>query len=480
VVNNGALAFNRSNGITLSNAISGSGSLVQNGTGTLTLSRNAKTYTGGTVINSGTLENADHEMLADSGSVTVNSGGTFKVSQNETIASLNGAGTVSIAAVRYLRLSSGDFSGALNGSGDLYKIGAGTFTLSGTSALTGSLSLMNGTLVANSTTALNANNYIYMSAGSTFTANQNLVLGSISQNGGTIDGSGVITAVSTITRSGAIDGVLGDVTGYNSGLLKLGTGTTTLGAANTYTGATQVHEGTLKLGANGSLATNSSAQVGYEGTLDLGSHNQTFADVWANTTIAGSGTMTVTGTLSGSGTVAADTVVTGTHTPGNSPGIQTFSGNLSYQPGASMVWQLADNTTTNSPLAYDQVIAGENLTFNGGTTLQLSFNDVGSLVNWTDALWSTDQSWTIYQVSGLTSGLENLSIASYSNLLDANGNDFGTTLAGASFSISQNGQNVVLNYNAAPPGEAIPEPSTYALMGLGALALVIAYRRKRA
>ena len=478
VVNNAALAFNRANGINVNNQISGSGSLAQNGSGTLTLSGRAKTYTGGTVINSGTLETADNEMLADSGSVTVNSGGTFKVGQNETIASLTGAGTVSIAGFRYLRLSSGDFSGALNGGGDLYKTGTGVFNISGTSALTGALYLQNGTLVANSTTALNANNYVLMSAGSTFTANQNLVLGGIDQNGGTIDGSGVITAVSTITHSGAINGVLGDVVGYNSGLLKLGTGTTTLGAANTYTGTTKVHEGTLKLGANGSLATNSSAQVGYEGTLDLGSHNQTFADVWANTTVAGSGTMTVTGTLNGSGTIHADTVITGTHSPGNSPGIQTFGGNLTYQPGATMLWQLADNTTSNSPLAYDQVIAGGNLTFNGGTTLQLSFNDVGSLVNWTDALWSTDQSWTIYQVSGLTSGLENLSIASYASLLDANGNEFGTSLTGGSFSIAQNGQNVVLNYNAAPPGEAIPEPSTFALFGLGALALVIAYRRK--
>ena len=473
VVNNGALAFNRSNGITLSNAISGSGSLVQNGTGTLTLSGRAKTYSGGTVINSGTLETAGHEILADSGSVTVNSGATFKVGQSETITSLNGAGTVSIAGFRYLRLSSGDFSGALSGGGDLYKTGADTFTLSGTSALTGALYLQNGTLVADSTTALNANNYVLMSAGSTFTANQNLVLGGIDQNGGTIDGSGVITAVSTITSSGAINSVLGDVVGYNSGLLKLGTGTTTLGAANTYTGTTKVHEGTLKLGANGSLAANSSAHVGYEGTLDLGSHNQTFADVWANTTVAGSGTMTVTGTLNGSGTITPDTVITGTHSPGNSPGIQTFGGNLTYQPGATMLWQLADNTTTNSPVAYDQVLVGGNLTFNAGTTLQLAFNDVGSLVNWTDALWTTDQSWTIYQVSGLTSGLENLSLADYTLLLDVYGNEFGTALAGASFSISQNGQDVTLTYT-------VPEPSTYVLFGLGALALVIAYRRKRA
>ena len=470
ITNNATLAFNRSNGITVTNQITGSGSLAQNGGGTLTLS-GAKTYTGGTVINAGTLATAGNDTLADSGDVTVNSGGTFKLGGNETIASLNGAGTADVMA-KNLTLSSGSLSGALAGSGDLYKTGANAFTLSGTSAgFTGDLYLQGGSVVAGSSTALNANNFVLLSAGSTFTANQNLVLGGIDQNGGTIDGTGVITAVSTITRSGSINSVLGDVVGYNSGVMKLGTGTTTLGAVNTYSGTTKVSEGTLALGGGGSLATNSSAQINSGATLDLAAKNQSLKDVKANGTIAGSGTMTVTGTLSGSGTVNADTVVTGIHSPGNSPGIQTFGGNLAYQPGSTMVWQLADNTTSNSPVVYDQVIIGGNLTFNGETTLQLAFNDVGSLVNWTDSLWTTDQSWTIYQVSGSTTGLSNLSIASYSSLLDAYGNEFGTTLAGASFSITQNGNNIVLNY-------AVPEPSTYALIGLGALALVIAYRRK--
>lgn len=479
VVDNSVIAFNRSNGLTVTNQISGSGSLVQNGGGTLTIS-GAKTYTGGTVINAGTLVTGGNETLADSGSVTVNSGGTFKLGGNETIASLNGAGTADVGT-KNLTLSSGSFSGALAGSGDLYKTGANGFTFFGTSAgYTGDLYLQGGSVVANSSTALNANNFVLLSAGSTFTANQNLVLGGIDQNGGTIDGSGVITSVSTITRSGALNSVLGDVVGYNSGVLKIGTGTTTLGAANTYTGTTKVSEGTLALGANGSLASTSSAQIASGAILDLAAKSQTLADAKVNGTVAGSGIMTVTGTLGGSGTINADTVVTGTHSPGNSPGIQTFGGNLTYQPGATMLWQLANNTTSNSPLAYDQVLVGGNLAFNGGTTMQLSFNDVGSLVNWTDSLWSTDQSWTIYQVSGVTTGLENLTLADYSSLLDGYGNDFGTALAGASFSINQSGQNVVLSYNAAPPGEAIPEPSTYVLFGLGALALVIAYRRKRA
>jgi len=455
-----------------------SGSLSFNhlGSGTTILS-GINNYTGGTVINAGTLATSGNERLSDSGTVTVNSSGTFRLGGNETISTLNGAGTANLEANK-LTLSSGNFSGALAGSGDLYKTGANAFTISGTSAgFTGDLYLLNGSVVANSSTALNANNFVLLNAGSTFTANQNLVLGGIDQNGGTIDGTGVITSVSTITRSGALNSVLGDVVGYNSGLFKLGGGTTTIGAANTYTGTTKVSEGTLALGGGGSLATNSSAQINSGATLDLAAKNQSLKDVKVNGTIAGTGTMTVTGTLSGSGMINSDTIITGTHTPGNSPGIQTFGGNLTYQPGATMLWQLADNTTNNSPLSYDQVIVGGNLNFNGGTTLVLSFNDVGSLVNWTDSLWTTDQSWTIYQVSGLTSGLNNFTIASAS-LLDAYGNDFSSTLSGSSFSISQSGKNVVLNYNAAPPAEAIPEPSTYVLFGLGALALVIAYRRK--
>jgi hypothetical protein len=69
--------------------------------------------------------------------------------------------------------------------------------------------------------------------------------------------------------------------------------------------------------------------------------------------------------------------------------------------------------------------------------------------------------------------LENLSLADYSLLLDAYGNESGTALAGASFTISQNGQDVTLTYT-------VPEPSTYVLFGLGALALVITYRRRKA
>ena len=54
VVNNGALAFNRSDAVTFAGMISGSGAVSQIGAGTTTLT-GTNIYTGGTTITSGTL-----------------------------------------------------------------------------------------------------------------------------------------------------------------------------------------------------------------------------------------------------------------------------------------------------------------------------------------------------------------------------------------------------------------------------------------
>jgi fibronectin-binding autotransporter adhesin len=54
IIDNASLAFNRSDNITFSGTISGTGSLTQNGAGTLTLS-STNSYSGGTVFNAGTL-----------------------------------------------------------------------------------------------------------------------------------------------------------------------------------------------------------------------------------------------------------------------------------------------------------------------------------------------------------------------------------------------------------------------------------------
>ncbi len=227
-------------------------------------------------------------------------------------------------------------------------------------------------------------------------------------------------------------------------LLKTGSGTITLTGANTYSGATNVTGGTLII--NGS------------------------------TSIASAVTVGLNGTLGGTGTVGGNTTISGLHSPGNSPGIQTFTGNLSYvnagAPGPTVNWELVSNTTTvgvNPTANFDQVSVGGNLDFTHPTNINLSFNGVGSTVLWSDTLWDTNQSWLLYDVAGVTTNIANFNLSTI-NWLDSGSNLFST--AGGSFTLGQSGEDVMLNFSP------IPEPSTYGI-ALGAMALALAAVRRQ-
>jgi fibronectin-binding autotransporter adhesin len=71
VTNNASLAFNRSDNVSYNGIVSGSGALLQAGTGKLTLT-GVNTYTGGTVVSAGTLEIATGAMPG-TGDITVGS-----------------------------------------------------------------------------------------------------------------------------------------------------------------------------------------------------------------------------------------------------------------------------------------------------------------------------------------------------------------------------------------------------------------------
>ena len=100
------MAFDRSGSVTFSGAISGTGSLVQLGGGTLILTAD-NTYTGGTIVNAGTLQLGDGintaSLAGANGSngspggagtdaVTVNNSATFNVMTNASVS--GGAGGV--------------------------------------------------------------------------------------------------------------------------------------------------------------------------------------------------------------------------------------------------------------------------------------------------------------------------------------------------------------------------------------------------
>ena len=193
-----------------------------------------------------------------------------------------------------------------------------------------------------------------------------------------------------------------------------------------------------------------------------------------NGTLTGTLVANSSTTVSGTGIVTGNVTIEGGHNPGNSPGIQTFGSDLIYSGGASAVnWELTDNTVSNTPnpsAIFDQIVVGGDLDFAGVTTISLAFNGAGSAVLWSNTLWDSAQSWTIYDVTGTTTNFANLSLTTF-NWLDSLGNAFDTDLPDGSFSLTQVDNDIVLNY------AAIPEPNVAALLGgLGMLALL---RRSR-
>ena len=107
VTNSAALVFNRSNAMTVANAISGTGSVTKNGGGTLLLT-GSSTYTGGTTVNGGTLALGASNRLADSGGVTLNNGATFNLGvYGDYIGSLTMTGNATVAGSGQFILTNG-------------------------------------------------------------------------------------------------------------------------------------------------------------------------------------------------------------------------------------------------------------------------------------------------------------------------------------------------------------------------------------
>ncbi|HVM51512.1 MAG TPA: autotransporter-associated beta strand repeat-containing protein [Candidatus Acidoferrum sp.] len=190
VTNNGTLAFNHSDSVTINNAISGTGNLTHAGSGTLTLG-GANTYSGSTSVNGGTVvvngslaggvTVANNATLGGygtiGGAVTVNSGGTLAL--GNSIGTLTVNNVLNLAGTNTMKVthSANDLiqgittlsiGGTLNvtvvGSvqaGDTFKLYnaatyAGTFSATNLPSLGGGLAwdasgLTNGTLKVLST-----------------------------------------------------------------------------------------------------------------------------------------------------------------------------------------------------------------------------------------------------------------------------------------------------------------------------------------
>ena len=122
VTDNAALAFDRSDTVTFTGAVSGTGSLTQLGGGTLLLT-NTNTYSGGTTISAGTLQ--------------IGAGGT----SGSIVGDVTDNGTLA-----FNRSDHVTFGGVVSGTGSLTQQGPGTLTLTGANTYGGGTTISGGTL----------------------------------------------------------------------------------------------------------------------------------------------------------------------------------------------------------------------------------------------------------------------------------------------------------------------------------------------
>ncbi|MDI6636470.1 autotransporter outer membrane beta-barrel domain-containing protein [Pantoea dispersa] len=137
-------------GMSVSGVLSGTGSLIKSGAGTLTLSAK-NTYTGDTKIEGGTLETGVENSIASSRSIALHSGATLDLGgYNQKVNSLTGAGNIllGINTLDEINIAGTEttFSGVISGDGNLSKTGEGNFILTGSNTYTGSTTINGGTL----------------------------------------------------------------------------------------------------------------------------------------------------------------------------------------------------------------------------------------------------------------------------------------------------------------------------------------------
>jgi autotransporter-associated beta strand protein len=372
VVNNGILAVNRSDTLTLRGVISGTGAFQQNGIGTTVLTGD-NVYMGGTTINAGTLQLGNGGA---SGSIigNVTSNGTFAINRSDTYT----------------------FGGVISGTGAFAQIGPGTTILTAANSYSGGTAINAGVLAVAADANLGAASGGLAFGGGTlqflsgFTTNRAVTLNA---GGGTLDTNG---------NSATLAGVIGG----SGGLAKIGDGTLVLAGANSYSGGTTLAGGTLRLANNSALGTGALTTTGSvvdyangviianpivinsnttqlqvtsgtatqagaiselngprplekigDGTLVLSGTNS-----YSGPTIVSAGTLMVNGSipnstvtvasgalLTGTGTVGATTISNGAgFAPGRSPGTITIGGNLAFQSGALFLVQLSPSTGSSA------------------------------------------------------------------------------------------------------------------------------------
>ena len=462
--------FTGAGNVTINSVIEGATSLSQSGTGTTRLT-GANTFSGALAITDGTLV-LENSAIRSNQSYTITSGTLrFDVTTPSlpSILALDlvGDGDFVVNVDEDLSLTSSGSDIALGSSSTIQVTGDSTFTFGAGTP---------GTWKDNRSD-------LQIDSDATFVGQSTSLVVDSLNGGGDLriggndfasdpddQGPGIVVGVAG--GGGNFSGNISDSgSGNQNSLVKRGGGTQTLsGTNNTFTGSTTVEAGTLAL-----VSSTQNSTIGASPTIDIASGAT--LDVTGITTdggfIVGS-----TQTLTGTGTVNGATTIEGIHAPGTSPGIQRFT-DLSYD-GGNLNWELIDNTTSGPGTNFDRVQVSNNLTFLNSSTVTLDFS---TGVDWAAGFWGYNiHEWQIWGVGGTTTGFpDQLSIFGDSTTwLDSNGLSFSQAITDgdlpdmAQLYLFENNNSIYLRYEAA-----LPEPTTFGLLGLVLATLTGFARPKR-
>ncbi len=307
----------------ISGALSGPGALIKNGPGTLLLAK-ANTYSGGTVINGGTIYLAGvapNVSGLGTGSVTINAG-TLTMSDVQGSETADWDIIIPVGAVARLNADGRcSLTGSLTGSGVLtFYTGYVRTDLAGNwSAFTGQIfadtdndggdfRITNTAGFPNAALDLSDQVYAYYNT-TPPTTGQTIDIGSLSGvatsflKGGPTGGRTVTYRVGGKNLDSTFAGTIANSAGPTA-ITKLGTGTWTLSGACTYTGATIVSAGVLKV--TGSLAGSASLSIASGATLAVADGGVTVSGAITNSgtlRLTGNAVISATGTFTNNGTL---------------------------------------------------------------------------------------------------------------------------------------------------------------------------------
>ncbi len=388
----------------LSNVLSGAGSLVKSGSGTVVINNAGNSYTGGTTITAGRLG--------------LNFGDGL------------GTGNVAISAGAELGIGGVTVANSISGAGRVIKTANNIGSLTGNNTHSGGTDIQGGTLVVNSPTALGTGS-VSMATGTALNVNYagsaNVALNNVLTGAGSLikDGSGTVimnTAGNSYSGGTTINSgrlglnfgdalgtgavavaagaqlAIGDITFGNavSGagqIVKTSSGAASLTGTNTHSGGVDIQGGSLAVTGNGALGTGTvsiatGASLNYTNTAastfsnglsgagtfnKLGAGQLTFSSnfsVGGLSLQAGRTRMNVVGTtnvtvgaaatLDGTGRIVGNLINNGIVAPGNSIGTLTVQGNYTHNSGS--VLEVEFDTAGN----IDLLDVTGNATLNGG------------------------------------------------------------------------------------------------------------------